>query len=105
MTKEERGKSHGKMSRDMKARQKLHEALKMLFSSYWIPCKEHLPDKYGEYLVTWSGVLGSKRQKRFIDIFEYEPEGNYWINDRITEIGYKNIIVHAWQVLPEVYEE
>lgn len=25
------------------------------------------PEESGEYLVTWSGVLGNKRQKRFLE--------------------------------------
>ncbi|MBR7089241.1 MAG: DUF551 domain-containing protein, partial [Lachnospiraceae bacterium] len=77
-------------------------------SGKWIPVSERLPEKYGEYLITWTGVCGKQRSKPLIGIAEYEiyePE-NYedWITTDNEFRHYHDIKVLAWQELPEPYK-
>ena len=80
--------------------------------SKWIPCSERLPEEYGEYLITWTGLLGAnstERTKPLIGIAEYEiyePE-NYegWITTDYEFRHYHDIKVLAWQELPEPFKE
>ena len=80
--------------------------------SKWITCSERLPEEYGEYLITWTGLLGAnstERTKPLIGIAEYEiyePE-NYegWITTDYEFRHYHDIKVLAWQELPEPFKE
>lgn len=77
----------------------------------WIDVKDSVPEENGEYLITWTGVLGAnstKRSKPLIGIAEYEiyePE-NYedWITTDNEFRHYHDIKVLAWQELPEPYK-
>lgn len=76
----------------------------------WIPVNERLPEEPGEYLITWTGILGehsTKRTKPLMSIAEYEiydPE-NYadWITTMYEFEYYHDIKVLAWMPLPEPY--
>ena len=77
-------------------------------SGKWIPASKRLPEKGGEYLITWTGVCGKQRSKPLIGIAEYEiyePE-NYedWITTDNEFRHYHDIKVLAWQELPKPYE-
>ena len=77
-------------------------------TGHWIPVSERLPEEYGEYLITWTGVCGKQRSKPLIGIavYEiYEPE-NYedWITTDNEFRHYHDIKVLAWQELPESYK-
>lgn len=86
-------------------------AIELLEQTRWIPVSERLPEESGEYLITWTGILGkdsSKRTKPLLGIAEYEfyePE-NYadWITTNNEFIGYHDIEVDAWMPLPEPWE-
>lgn len=77
----------------------------------WINVKDRVPEENGEYLITWTGVLGAnstKRSKPLISIAEYEiyePE-NYedWITTDNEFKPFHDIKVLAWKELPEPYE-
>ena len=79
----------------------------------WIPCSERLPDKYGEYYVTWTCDYNYK-PFWLIEIIECEETNEFdydnnvfkmeWIlND--TMKSYSNPKVVAWMPLPEPYKE
>lgn len=76
----------------------------------WITVSERLPEESGEYLITWTGILGEhgeKRTKPLLGIAEYEiyePE-NYedWITTENEFEHYRDIKVSAWMPLPEPY--
>lgn len=76
----------------------------------WIPVSERLPEESGEYLITWTGILGEhgeKRTKPLLGIAEYEiyePE-NYedWITTENEFEHYRDIKVSAWMPLSEPY--
>ncbi len=78
----------------------------------WIPVSERLPEEYGEYLITWTSILGehsTKRTKPLIAIAEYEiyESENYadWITTMYEFEYYHDIKVLAWMPLPEPYKE
>ena len=85
---------------------------KGMFVGWWIPVSERLPEENGEYLITWTGILGEhgeKRTKPLLGIAEYEiyePE-NYedWITTGNEFEHYRDIKVSAWMPLPEPYME
>lgn len=75
----------------------------------WIPVSERLPDKYGEYLITWTT---SQSKRPFISIcegecsglFDYEHGGfkfEWLLEDYIK--AYSDVKVIAWMPLPECY--
>jgi len=78
----------------------------------WIPCKERLPEEYGEYRITWK--TSSDPGKRFIGDAEYEPGlewddahdrffGEWLLEDYVK--AYPDVEVTAWKPLPEPYTE
>lgn len=80
-------------------------------TGHWIPVSERLPEESGEYLITWTGILGEhgeKRTKPLLGIAEYEiyePE-NYedWITTENEFEHYRDIKVSAWMPLPKPFE-
>lgn len=76
----------------------------------WIPVSERLPEKYGEYLITWTT---SQSKRPFIGISEGEVTGEYdhehnrfkieWILEDYIK-AYPNVEVIAWMPLPAPYE-
>ena len=84
---------------------------KGMFVGWWIPVSERLPEEPGEYLITWTGILGehsTKRTRPLMSIAEYEiyePE-NYedWITTGDEFEYYRDIKVSAWMPLPESYK-
>ena len=80
-------------------------------TGHWIPVSERLPEEPGEYLITWTGILGehsTKRSKPLMAIAEYEiyePE-NYedWITTGDEFEYYRDIKVSAWMPLPPSYQ-
>ena len=73
----------------------------------WIPCSERLPDKYGEYRMTWTT---SASEKRFIGDSEYEITGEWdsendrfkgeWLLDDYIK-NYPDVKVLAWKPIEE----
>ena len=76
----------------------------------WIPISEILPEKYGEYLVTWTT---SQSKRPFIGISEGEITGEFdhehsrfkfeWLLEDYIKI-YPDVKVTAWMPLPQPYE-
>lgn len=75
----------------------------------WIPCSERLPEKYGEYRITWTT---SASEKRFVADCEYEVysewdavrggfKGQWLLEDYIK--AYPDVHVIAWKPLEEPY--
>ena len=69
------------------------------YNGGWIPCRERVPEEYGEYLVWWTDIT----RGQYYEIVEYEPD-----NGCIGEIpqafeGKYSVI--AWQPLPEPFKE
>lgn len=64
----------------------------------WIPCSERLPEEYGDYLIIWTDIRGT----RFYEICEYEPNEG-WIGDIPQAFNGKYSVI-AWQLLPEMYK-
>lgn len=73
----------------------------------WIPCKERLPEKYGDYLVAWIPLYTSMKNSRlphYYEIVEYDPNDEaLWIGGIDQAMGEYEII--AWRELPEPYHE
>ena len=67
----------------------------------WIT--DEMPDKYGEYFITWVGELNGRQQKPCIEIAEYEPESGDWLVEHIEKRGWHNVKVTAWMELPDPY--
>jgi len=75
----------------------------------WTDVNDEKPEKYGTYLVTWTGEILNKTQGPFIELIEYSPE-NYaydekWCVYEIEKMGYKNVKIKAWMPAPEPYKE
>ena len=71
----------------------------------WIPCKERMPEIFGEYLVTW---ITSASERRFVCFAEYDPAYLYdtdseWKLEDYTK-HYPDVEVIAWQPLPKPYD-
>lgn len=75
----------------------------------WIPCSERIPEKYGEYRITWTT---SASEKRFVGDCEYEVysewdavrggfKGQWLLEDYIK--AYPDVHVIAWKPLEEPY--
>ena len=73
--------------------------------------RKNLPEKSGEYLVTWTGVLTgfTKRTRPLVSIAEYEIHEFENYEDWITTEGdfepYSDIKVLAWMPLVEPYKD
>ena len=78
---------------------------------HWIPCKERMPEEYGEYRITWTT---SASKKRFVGDSEYEVtsewddehyrfKGEWLLDDYIK--NYPDVKVIAWKPLEEPYRE
>ena len=75
----------------------------------WIPCEKELPEKYGEYRITWTT---SASKKPFIGDAEYElswewDKDNYrykgeWLLEDYVK-AFPDVRVIAWMPLPEPY--
>ena len=65
----------------------------------WIPCRERLPEEYGDYLVWWTDIT----RGQYYEIVEYEPD-NGWIGE-IPQAFEGKYSVIAWQPLPEPFKE
>ena len=88
------------------------EALRALPSAQqWIPCKERLPEEYGEYRITWTT---SASKKQFVGDSEYEItsewddehyrfKGEWLLDDYIK--NYPDVKVIAWKPIEEPYKE
>lgn len=71
---------------------------------HWIPCSERLPEKQGEYRITW---ITSASRKRFIGDAEFEVTnvehdrftGEWLFDDYIK--NYPDVSVLAWKPLEE----
>lgn len=72
----------------------------------WIPCAEREPEKTGEYLITWTGYIGSRKSKPLIEIAEYsfDFDKSEWDVMHIERRGYHDVEVLAWKELCEPYE-
>ena len=77
----------------------------------WIPCKERLPEEYGEYRITWTT---SASKKQFVGDSEYEItsewddehyrfKGEWLLDDYIK--NYPDVKVIAWKPIEEPYKE
>lgn len=81
----------------------------------WIPCREGLPEKSGEYFVTWTAPR--LKGRRFIEIVEFTAPHSTYDEDGYTivpgpddegewetyDINYDGVEVLAWMVLPNLY--
>lgn len=65
----------------------------------WIPCKERLPEKDGEYLVTML-YFGEKTVE--VDKFSHYETDDEHNGEPLWVYGYDNVI--AWMPLPEPWE-
>lgn len=71
------------------------EMLKSLPSAQqWIPCSERLPDKTGQYLITYTVLMHNE-----ISINTYNAEEKTWFI-----LGFRLPDVTAWMPLPEPWE-
>lgn len=81
----------------------------------WIPVSERLPEKYGEYMITWTtsySMVGG-HHGLFLGIAEYEILGEYdhennrfkgeWLLEDYVKT-YPDVKVIAWMPLPEPYK-
>ena len=68
------------------------------YNNGWIPVSERLPEEYGDYLIIWTDIIGT----RFYEICEYEPNEG-WIGDIPQAFNGKYSVI-AWQPLPEMYK-
>ena len=76
----------------------------------WISVEDRLPEKYGEYMITWTT---SQSKRPFIAICEGEVTGVYdhehnrfmfeWLLEDYIK-AYPDVKVTAWQELPEPYK-
>lgn len=81
----------------------------------WIPVSERLPEKYGEYLITWTtshsmvnGKYGFLGTAEYDLSGEYDHEKNRFMGEWLLEDYIKNypdVKVIAWMPLPEPYRE
>ncbi len=88
-----------------------HPGLKAEQELKWIPVSERLPEKYGEYLITWTT---SQSKQPFIGISEGEVTGEYdfehcrfkfeWLLEDYIK-AYPDVEVIAWMPLPEPHKE
>ena len=76
----------------------LQRAYERIKATQWIPCRERLPEEYGDYLIIWTDIRG----EIFYEICEYEPNDG-WIGD-ITQAFNGKYSVIAWMPLPEPYK-
>ena len=73
----------------------------------WIPCSERMPEKGGEYLITWTGYIGSRKSKPLIEIAEFTydfMDGSEFDVVHIERKGYHDVEVLAWKELSEPWE-
>ena len=78
----------------------------------WRPCKNELPEKYGEYYVTW---VTSAFDHPLVEIWEGEVTSEWddernnwkfeWLMDDYTKKNYPDAKVIAWMPLIEAYKE
>lgn len=80
----------------------------------WIPVSERLPEKYGEYLITWTTSHSMVNGKYgFLGTAEYDLSGEYdheknrfkgeWLLEDYIK-NYRDVKVIAWMPLPEPYK-
>ena len=95
-------------------RKALGMAIKALEAQDWIPCSERLPEKDGDYLVTYEKGYASDYGLDPIGIapFEVDCEGfGFWQEDfdmyTLGSLGtdWVDINVIAWMEKPEPYKE
>ena len=72
----------------------------------WISCSEREPEKSGEYLITWTGYIGSRKSKPFLEIaeFSFDYAKSEWDVMHIEKRGYHDVEVLAWKELGEPWE-
>lgn len=72
----------------------------------WIPCSEREPEKSGEYLITWTGYIGSRKSKPLIEIaeFSFDYTKSEWDVMHIERNGYHDVEVLAWKELCEPWD-
>ncbi len=68
-------------------------AIEALEQRMWVPVHERLPEKNGNYLVTYESFDGTARL-RYEDVDHYGPD---WLHES------KHTKVVAWMSLPEAY--
>ena len=89
----------------------LSKAADALSVQQWIPCKERLPEEYGEYRITWTT---SASKKRFVGDAEYEVtdelddkrndfKGEWLLDDYIK--AYSDVNIIAWKPIEEPWKE
>ena len=72
----------------------------------WIPCSEREPERSGEYMITWTGYIGGRKSKPFLEIaeFSFDYMKSEWDVTHIAKRGYYDIKVVAWKELGEPWE-
>ena len=68
------------------------------YANTWITTP---PEDYGEYLITFTALLGDRRSKNLVDLAEYDGT---WLTHHLRSLGYGDIEVLAWQPLPEPWK-
>lgn len=86
--------------------------LDLLRQTEWRPCKDELPEEYGEYYVTW---VTSAFDHPLVEIWEGEVTSEWdderndwkfeWLIDDYTKKNYPDAKVIAWMPLIEAYKE
>lgn len=76
-----------------------------MIDNKWISASDETPDKQDEYLIAWTGRLGTCDDwgRSFLEIAEYEPETDEWDLEHIYGRGWTNVEVLAWMPLPDPY--
>ena len=79
------------------------------FKDKWIPCSVAMPEKYGEYQITWTTSVSKNRligAAEYDLSMEYDHDNNRfkgeWILDEYIK-AYPDVKVIAWRELPEPY--
>lgn len=79
----------------------------------WIPVDEQLPEKSGDYLMTWTAITGTYANNVFMELCEYEELNEYdYEHNRFKGIWHMEdciddctgVYVTAWMPLPEPYK-
>ena len=89
----------------------LERAIDVLTAQQWIPCAERLPDKEGEYLVTFNDKWHGPRARTlwYGTPFDIIIDRDKWVFYCDIEYGFTTFApgnpIVAWMPLPEPYKE